>query len=84
LIASIEHRLKHVQEVFKYSKPEAMEYIKSKDVNRKKYLKSHFFRDPDDATLYHLIFNTGQFTYLESAWVIADTLKMKFPQCFIE
>ena len=34
LIAPIEHRIKHVQEVFNYSKPEAMEYIKREDVKQ--------------------------------------------------
>jgi len=84
LIAPIEHRIKHVQEIFNFSKPKAMEYIKREDADRKKYLKSHFFRDPDDVTLYNLIINTGQFTYLESARVIAEALKMKFPKCFVE
>lgn len=84
LIAPIEHRIKHVQDVFNYSKSEAIIYIKREDVNRKKYLKSHFFRDPDDVTLYNLIINTGQFTYSESARIIAEALKMKFPKCFVE
>jgi len=84
MIAPIEHRLKHVQEVFKYSKPEAMEYIKREDLNKHKYLKSHFFREPEDATLYHLTINAGKFSYEESALVIADTLMKKFPQNFVE
>jgi len=84
LIAPINHRLKHVQEVFKYSKSEAMEYIKREDANRHKYLKSHFFRAPDDLTLYHLIINTGKLTYQECALIIADTLMNKFPNNFFE
>ena len=84
LIAPIENRLKHVQEVFKYSKSEATEYIKREDANRYKYLKSHFFREPDDPTLYHLTINTGLLSYEESAMVIADALIKKFPKSFIE
>lgn len=84
LIAPFEHRLKHVQKVFKYSKTEAMEYIKREDANRYKYLKSHFFREPDDPTLYHLTINTGLLSYEESAMVIADALIKKFPKSFIE
>ena len=84
LVAPLEQRLKHVQEVFKYSKPEAMEYIKREDESRKKYLKSHFFRDPDDVTLYHLIINTGKLNYEETAMVIAEAVKNKFPKCFID
>jgi len=83
LIAPIENRLKHVQEVFKYSKSEATEYIKKEDLNRHKYLKSHFFRDPDDPTLYHITINTGKLTYEESAVVIAEALIKKFPGSFV-
>lgn len=83
LIAPIEHRLSHVQEVFKYSKPDAMEYIKKEDDSRKKYLKSHFFCKTDDATLYHLIVNTGKLNYDESANVIAAAVMRKFPKSFI-
>jgi cytidylate kinase len=82
LIAPIEHRIKHVQEVFNFSKSEAMEYIKREDANKNKYLKSHFFRDPNDETLYHLIINTGKLNYDESAKLIADAVMGKFPNSF--
>ncbi len=84
LVAPIDYRLKHVQEVFKYSKSEAMEYIKREDANRHKYLKSHFFREPEDPTLYHLTINTGKLAYQECAFLIADALTKKFPKNFIE
>ena len=84
LVAPLEQRLKHVQDVFEYSKPKAMEYIKREDQSRKKYLKSHFFRDPDDVTLYHLIINTSKLNYEETAMVIAGAVKNKFPKCFID
>jgi len=83
LIAPIERRLQHVQEVFKYSKSEAMDYIKKEDQSRKKYHKTHFFKDTNDATLYHLIINTGKFTYEESSALIAEAVIKKFPQNFI-
>ena len=83
LIAPVEQRLKHVQEVFQYSKADAMKYIKKEDESRKKYHKSHFFKDPNDATLYHLIINTGKLNYEESASLIAEAVIKKFPQNFI-
>jgi cytidylate kinase len=61
-----------------------MDYIKKEDANRYKYLKSHFFREPDDPTLYHLTINTGLLSYEESAIVIADALIKKFPKSFVE
>ncbi len=82
LVAPIENRLKHVQEVFDLSKSQAMDYIKKEDENRKKYLKSHFFRDPDDATLYDLIINTGKLSYTETSEIIANVVISKFPQSF--
>lgn len=83
LVAPIEQKLKHITEVFNYSKSDALEYIKREDENRKKYLKSHYFREPDDATLYHLIINTGKNSYTETAEIIADTVIKRFPQSFI-
>ncbi|MFZ2323343.1 MAG: cytidylate kinase-like family protein [Ignavibacteriaceae bacterium] len=82
LIAPIENRIKHVQEVFDYSKSEAMEYIKREDVNRNKYLRSHFFHDPNDETLYHLVINTGKLSYSETAELIANTVVRKYPGSF--
>ena len=83
LAAPLEYRIKHVQEVFKYSKKEATDYIKKEDASRHKYLKSHFFHEPDDPTLYHIIINTGKFSYEESASVIADAVMKKSPKSFI-
>ena len=82
LVAPIENRINHVQEVFNVSKTEAMKYIQKEEECRKKYLKSHFFRDPDDVTLYHLIINTGKLSYEESAELIAEYVMKKFPDCF--
>jgi cytidylate kinase len=84
LVAPIEHRLKHVQDVFKFSKSEAMEYIQREDASRNKYLKSHFFRDPNDVTLYHLTINTGKLAYSEVAELIADSVMKKFPNSFYD
>ncbi|MCX8106686.1 MAG: cytidylate kinase-like family protein [Ignavibacterium album] len=82
LVAPLETRIRHVQEVFGFSKQQAMEYIEKEDKSRKKYLKTHFFRDPEDPTLYHLILNTGALTYKEAAEIIATSLKIKFPGSF--
>ena len=84
LVAPVEQRVEHVRAVLNYSKSEALAYIKREDTNRKKYLKSHFFREPEDPTLYHFIINTGNFSYYDSALVIADALMKKFPKSFSE
>lgn len=83
LIAPIENRIQHVREIFGYSKAKAIEHIEREDKSRKKYLKTHFFRDPDDPTLYHLILNTGLLNYDEAAKTIAEALRIKFPKSFL-
>lgn len=83
LVAPIDYRIKHVQEIFRYSKTKATEYIKKEDSSRKKYLKSHFFRDADDATLYHLILNTGKLGEEEAATLIAEAVINRYPKSFI-
>lgn len=82
LISCLEKRINHVQEVFKMSKSEALNYIQREDASRTKYLKSHFFKEPNDETLYHMIINTGRLSYNESAEIIAYAVMRKFPNCF--
>ena len=82
LVAPLENRLNHVQDIFDFTKSEAIEYIAQEDAHKKKFLKTHFFRDPDDLTLYHLVLNTGKLSYNDCASIIADSLMEKYPKCF--
>lgn len=82
LVAPIDTRLKHVQEVFDFAKPKAIKYINKEDEDRKKYLKSHFFHEPDDVTLYHLIINTGKLSYNDVAEIILQSVIKKYPESF--
>lgn len=84
LVASLESRIKHVQDVFKYSRSEAADYIAKEDANRKKYLKSHFYKEPDDPSLYHLILNTSKLTYQESAELIYSIARIKYKNSFVD
>jgi len=82
LCAPLESRIKHVQEVYNITKTEAIEHIKKEDENRRKYLKSHFYKDPEDTTLYHLILNTGLLSYDETAEVILEMMLKRFQNSF--
>lgn len=82
LVAPLESKIQHVKEVFNYKRDEAIKYIKKEDLRRKKYLKSHFFHDPDDLNLYHLILNTGMLGFKGTAEVIAGALMKKYPEYF--
>ena len=81
-LSSLDTRIKHIQEVFNLSKPKAMEYIAKEETSRKRYLKSHFFKDTDDPSLYHLIINTSKLSYQEAAEVIFNIVQKRYPQCF--
>lgn len=82
LSASLDDRIKHVQDVFKYSKQDAIDYIKNEDERRKKYLKSHFFKEPEDPTLYDLTLNTSSLGYDLTAELIFDLVLKRFSKNF--
>jgi cytidylate kinase len=82
LISCLEKRISHVQDILKISRAEAISYIQKADASKAKYLKSHFFKEPSDETLYHLIINTGKLNYDESAEIIANAVIKKFSKCF--
>ena len=84
LIAPIENRIQHVMEFTNLSRSDAYAYIKREDAARRRYLKSNYSGDVQDPHLYHLIINTGRFTYKEAAQVIVNTLIDKFPGIFME
>lgn len=83
LVAPLEKRIKHVKEIFSLSRDKAIEYINKEDKSRNHYLKSYFFHNADDVTLYHLVVNTGLLSYDQAAQIIASAVINKFPDNFI-
>ncbi|MCS7053746.1 MAG: cytidylate kinase-like family protein [Ignavibacterium sp.] len=84
LVAPLEKRIEHVKTVFGFTRDKAIEYINKEDKDRNNYIKSHFFRDANDPTLYHLIINTGLMSYELAAETIAAAVMKLFPNNFIE
>ena len=84
LVAPLEKRIEHVKNVFGYSREKALDYINKEDKARNDYVKTHFFHQIDDQSLYHLIINTGLLNYDEAAAVIAKSIMIKFPKNFIQ
>ncbi len=78
LIAPIENRIKNIMERFDLTERQALEYIRREDKARRNYVKSFFYRDIEEPYHYHLIINTGLFTYHQSAKIIADAVRTKF------
>ncbi len=82
LVAPLEKRIEHVKQVFGFNRDKALEYINKEDKSRNNYLKSHFFHNADEVTLYHIILNTGLLSYDNAAKIIASAVMDKFPDNF--
>ncbi|MHB8109724.1 MAG: cytidylate kinase-like family protein [Syntrophorhabdaceae bacterium] len=70
LVGSFDKRVARAMEVFGYDNKTAINYIKKKDIGRKRYLKDNFDADIDDPLLYHIIINTDLITYEEAARLV--------------
>jgi len=82
LVASLEKRVEHIQNVMELSEKEAVNYIKKEDENRRKYLKSYFHVDIDNPLLYHMVVNTDKLTHKGTAYLIAEAVVQKFSHLF--
>jgi cytidylate kinase len=74
LVASLQRRVQHVQELNHLSKEAALRIIQREDSGRKRYLKRYFKTDLEDPLLYHLVINTDLFSYDEAARIIAEAV----------
>ena len=74
LIASEEDKISHVREVFNFSQKEAVDYINREDENRKEFIQAYFHKDIDDPELYHLIINTSELDYEQTADLIYNAV----------
>ncbi len=82
LIASEEDKIKHVMEIYNFSRKDAVDYIKKEDENRKEYIQAYFHKNIEDPQLYHFIINTSEMTYAKTADLICDAVMKKFPEFF--
>jgi len=70
LVAPLEKRIAHTQEMNGFGRKAAMEKILREDRGRQRYLKKYFGRDPEDPLLYDLVLNTDMMPYDEAAALI--------------
>ena len=82
LVAPLEDRIRHMQDIFNLTRKEAIVRIKKDDVIRKHYLKHYYHKDIDDKFLYHIIINTHLLPYEEAAEMISTHVIKKFPEYF--
>jgi cytidylate kinase len=78
LIGSLEKRIEQAQKVFSLDRKSAINYIKKKDEDRRRYLKDNFDKDIDDLLLYHVIINTDLVRHDEAARLIGDEVIKRF------
>jgi len=57
LVASLENRVKHMQDIMDISEKEARDYVIKEDRNRHEYIKRYFHKDINDVSLYDIIIN---------------------------
>lgn len=82
LVAPMENRIKHVEEICDKTRKEAIEYIHKEDQARSNYLKKYFNRDVNDLSSYHLVINTGLIPYEKAARYICEAVMETFPELF--
>ena len=74
LVGSVQRRVEHVEEYLHLDRRAAMEYVRSMDRGRSRYVTKYYDRDIDDPLLYHLIVNTDRVSYPAAARIIAEAM----------
>ena len=82
LIASDEDKIRHIMEIYNLNRKEAVDYIKKEDENRKEYIQAYFHKNIEDPQLYHLIINTSEMTYAQTADLICGAVMKNFTEYF--
>jgi cytidylate kinase len=71
LVASLDNRIKYVQERDGLSRKTAETLVKGEDLGRRRFLRRYFGKKIDDPLLYHLGINLDLISHEEAARLIA-------------
>ncbi|MCL5028559.1 MAG: cytidylate kinase-like family protein [Bacteroidetes bacterium] len=82
LVAPVETRIPHVQEIYNLDRKGAIEFVKKEDLARENYFKKYFNKDIEDPLLYHMIINTGKIPYEKAARMIGLAVMEEFHELF--
>ena len=74
IVASLDQRVQHIQELNRLSKEAALQFIQQEDRGRERYLKQYFKADVDNPLLYDLTINTDRISHDQAARLIADAV----------
>jgi hypothetical protein len=78
LVGTEEKRVERVREVYHLDPKAALEFVKTEDKGRRRYLKEHYQRDIDDPLLYDLVINTSRINYEDAARMVGDAVINRF------
>lgn len=78
LVGSLEKRIERVERVYELDRKSAINFIKTKDEGRKRYLKDNFDADVESPLLYHVTINTDLVRHDEAARLIGDEVIARF------
>lgn len=74
LVGSLEKRIHHIEEYYKYNHAQAVEFVEKEDLGRKRYLRQNFDKEIDNPLIYDLVINTDSLPYGEVAETIGGEL----------
>ncbi len=80
LVGTLEKRIERIVASRQMDATAAREAIETEDAGRRRYLKTYFDTDIDDALKYSLVINTDSFTPETVAELIADAVLRRFPR----
>jgi hypothetical protein len=72
LVAALETRVQRVHQLQGLDKQAALDFIRKEDSGRRRYFKTYFGRDMEDALLYDLVLNTDHLDAGEAARIIGE------------
>jgi cytidylate kinase len=78
LVGTLESRIARIEEVYEMSRTDALEFIRTQDAAKRRYVRVYFGREIDDPMLYHLIINTDRISYAQAARLIGDAVVNRF------
>ncbi len=77
VVGSLESRIAAATERLGLARDEAKEKIEKVDEGRRRYVKAHYDRRWDNPANYHLVFNSGVFSYEQCANLIVQAAGMR-------
>ena len=72
LVAPLEDRMRHAQKYYDVSPDKVTEFVRKSDAARRRYVRRYFDSEIDEPLGYHLTINTGQMSFEEASWLIAQ------------